>query len=254
MKKILRLMSGLAVVSFLFAGCASMEDSVSAADLTLTELEKKMQAATDPQGIFARSKTYVLLQQVSTKKFLSEPEENLVEVKFERPDKFRLTTYEDNKPVSMWCSDGQRGWIADYSSRKIKMLDGAALRRMTVMAQISNPQESYSKIFSKVQMFSCVNESGKFYRIDCYGENQTSPISIYVDAVTFLVKRMKFTMAVGSGQMSYDAIIRKYELREGVMIPVETEISQNGETQTSKITSYRLNVPIPETDFIPPVF
>ena len=95
---------------------------------------------------------------------------------------------------------------------------------------------------------------GNFYRIDCFGEEQNYPISIYVDAGSYLVKRMKFDTVVGSGTISYDARIKKYELREGVMVPVLTEIIQDGETQISKITSYRLNVSIPETDFLPPVF
>ncbi|MBR2344593.1 MAG: hypothetical protein IKA71_02270 [Lentisphaeria bacterium] len=242
------------VALLIMTGCASVKDSLSTPDITLEELEKKMDQATDPSGIFAQSRTYSLLQQVSTKRFLSDPDEYLVEVKFETPDKFSLTTYEENRPVSMWCSDGKRGWIADYNSRKIQMLDGKALRRMTVMAQISNPRESYTKIFPKVELHACSNELGNFYRIDCFGEEQNYPISIYVDAGSYLVKRMKFDAVVGSSTISYDARIKKYELREGVMVPVLTEIIQDGETQISKITSYRLNVSIPETDFLPPVF
>ena len=57
-----------------------------------------------------------------------------------------------------------------------------------------------------------------------------------------------------SGRLDYDARIIQYELREGVMIPVLTKITQNGEKMESRITSYKLNVEIPETDFIPPVF
>ncbi len=243
-----------AAVMLWVAGCATVQDQLSAPDITLAELEKRMAEATDPDGVFAQSKTYSMLQQITPLGFLADNDEYLVDVKFERPDKFSLVTYVDNKPSAMWCSNGRQGWIADYSSRKVQTLDGEALRRMSVMAQISNPQESYTKIFPKVELFRCTNEKGVFYRLDCYGNEQKTPIYIYVDAASFLVKRMKFDLPVGSGRMVYEADIEQYEKREGVMIPVLTRIVQNGEKQECKITSYRLNITIPETDFIPPVF
>ncbi len=253
MKKYLY-MAFFAAMMVVFSGCATVKDQLSAPGITLEELEKRMAKATDPDGVFAKSKTYSMLQQITPKRFLDDSGEYLVDVKFERPDKFSLVTYIDNKPASMWCSNGKQGWIADYSSRKVQTLDGEALRRMSVMSQISNPQESYTKIFPKVELFRCVNENGDFFRIDCYGANQKSPISIYVDAATFLVKRMSFDLPVGSGRIAYEANILQYEKREGVLVPVLTAIVQNGEKQECKITSYRLNLPIPETDFIPPVF
>ena len=253
MKKFLYAVCCGAVMLFA-AGCATVKEQTSASDITLAELEKRMAHATDPEGIFAKSKSCSMLQRITVKRFLDESAEHLVDVKIERPDKFALVTYTDNKPSVMWCSNGKQGWIADYSSRKVMTLDGEALRRMSVMAQISNPQESYSRIFPKVELFRCVNGSGDFYRIDCYGAGQASPIHIYVDAASYLIKRMRFNQPVGSGRIVYDAEIEQYEKREGVMIPVVTRIVQNGEKQECRITSYRLNVPIPETDFIPPVF
>ncbi|MBQ9804234.1 MAG: hypothetical protein IJW35_05250, partial [Lentisphaeria bacterium] len=80
------------------------------------------------------------------------------------------------------------------------------------------------------------------------------PVSVYVDDKDFFIRRMKFDLPVGSGNLDYDARIIQYELRDGVMIPVLTEITQNGEKMESRITSYKLNAPIPETDFVPPVF
>lgn len=254
MKKIWQvLVCGAAMVMFL-AGCASNEDSLMPSDLTLAEVEKRIDKATDPNGAFAKSRTYTMLQQISVPRFLDDPEESLMEVKFEHPAKFCMISYEDNQPVSTVCSDGKSGWVADHRNRKIKILDGTELRRVQVMSQLGNPRESYLKIFPKVEIYRCTNEEGNFYRIDCYGEGQKTPVSVYVDDKDFFIRRMKFDLPVGSGNLDYDARIIQYELRDGVMIPVLTEITQNGEKMESRITSYKLNAPIPETDFVPPVF
>ena len=254
MKKSLFLSAAAVLAVLFFTGCASSSDILSPSDLPLAEIEKRIDKAADPSGVFEKSRTYQILQQISIPRFLDDPEESLMEVKFEHPAKFCMTSFVDNKPVATFCSDGKSGWAADHSSRKIKIFDGAELHRLRVMSQLGNPRESYEKIFPKVEVFRCTNEYGNFYRIDCYGKNQTDPISVYVDAKDFFIRRIKFDLPVGSGRMDYDARIEKYELREGVMIPVETFITQNGEKMVSKITSYRLNVNIPETDFVPPVF
>ncbi|MCI5778693.1 MAG: hypothetical protein MR051_02580 [Lentisphaeria bacterium] len=243
-----------AVMALFFCGCSTVEDRLRESDLTLTELESRMRKATDPEGNFARSRTYGMLQDISIPRFLDDPDEYLVEVKFEWPDKFSLITYQENKPVSMWCSDGKRGWVADYKARTVKVLEGPELRRMLVTSQIGNPRESYGKIFPQVEVFLCDNEDGRFYRIDCRGEGPSSPFSIYVDAKTYLIRRVKFDLPVGSGRMNYDARIIRYEMREGVMIPMFTEIVQNGERQEGKITSYRLDQEFKDLDFMPPVF
>ena len=253
MKKWLSL-AAAGIAAVVFFGCSTPEDALRPAEISLAELEQRMHKATDPQGNFAKSRTYSMLQTISTPQFLDDPEEQLVEVKFERPNKFSLISYKDNKPVAMWCSNGERGWVIDYGKRDIRVLAGSELRRMRLMSQISNPQESFSKIFVKVDLHRCTNEDGEFYRIDCYGEEQTSPLSIYIDADSFLMRRMKFDLPVGSGRLEYDARIRQYELREGVMVPVTTDIVQNGEKQYSKITSYQLNPEFQELDFMPPVF
>ena len=122
------------------------------------------------------------------------------------------------------------------------------------MSQISNPRESFSKIFVRVRLFRCTNSEGEFYRIDCYGEDQQSPLSIYIDAGTYLMRRMKFDLPVGAGRLRYDARIVEHGTREGVVVPMLAEVVQNGEKQICKITGYRLNPPFQELDFLPPVF
>ena len=245
----------LSIVAVLFfAGCAAVQDELSPSDLSLTELEKRMNKATDPENKFRSSKTYLLDQEVVEKRLFDDSEAEFVRVKFEQPAKFSLTTLKDNVPESVFCSDGERGWVADYRCRRVKMLSGSELKRFQVLSQLGSPVSNFEQIFPKVVVARCSNEDGNFYRIDCFSDNQAEPISFYVDSNTYLIRQMKARFKVGSGKLDYHAKILKYEKREGVMIPIITEVEQNGLKQESKVINYKLNLPFPATDFLPPVF
>ena len=70
--------------------------------------------------------------------------------------------------------------------------------------------------------------------------------NIYIDKDDFLIKGYR----VGK---SSSKIIR-YGLHEGVRIPVEIETVANGRKNRVSVVDYKLDVPIPLTDFYPPVF
>lgn len=254
MKKIHFLAVFAAVVS-LISGCASVEEQIFPADITLKELEKRINKASDPDGVFANSKSYIMRQEVRTSQFLDEDQVKMVELKFEKPDKLALITYDENQPASIFCTDGKDGWIADCSSRKIVQLEENGLKRMQMLTRLSTPGSGgYAAVFSKVEVNKCINEEGEFYRITCYPEYQKYPIYFYVDSNDFLLRKMNMTVEVDGKTFDYENRIIDYETREGVNIPMVTEVKQMGVTQKSKVIFYRLNPQIPESDFQPPVF
>ena len=239
----------------MLAGCASVKEEIIPSDITLAELEKQIQKATDPEGAFASSKSYVMRQEVRTKQFLDEDNIKMVELKFEKPDKLALLTYDDNKVSSIFCTDGKNGWIADCKSRKIIQLDADGLKRMQVLARLSTPGSGgYAAAFPKVELDKCVDADGEFYRVTCYPEYQKNPIYFYIDADDFLLRKMKMTVEVNGRSFDYENRIVDYELKEGVNIPAVTELEQMGVSQSSKVIFYRLNPQIPASDFQPPVF
>lgn len=245
---------GLAVL-LAVSGCVSTQDVLSESDLTLTELEKKINQATDSDGLFAASNSYIMRQEVAEKHLLDDDEVQMVEVKFERPDRFALTTYKDNQIATVFCTDGKSGWVADYGSRKTLRLDENALRRMQMLASLGRPNSGgYSAIFKKVEVHRCSNQDGKFYRIDCYGLDQEHPVYFYVDAEKYLLRKVKMTVVVGGNSFDYENHILDYERRNGVLIPMKTRIKQLGAIQESKVIHYQLNPVIPASDFQPPVF
>ena len=100
----------------------------------------------------------------------------------------------------------------------------------------------------------CTNEDGEFYRVTCYGHFQKEPMYFYIGSKDFLLRRVRMKVEVKDGSSyNYENRIFNYEMREGVLIPMKTEIRQNGAVQESKVIYYKLNTPIPARDFLPPI-
>lgn len=256
MKKIWSL-AGMIAAVIVLSGCATeIVDDLSPSDLTLEELELRMNRASDPDGVFAGSKSYTMRQEVIEEYWLNDDVVKMVELKFEKPAKMALITYEDNKPGSIFCTDGKRGWIADYSSRKIVRLEKSALDRMLTLSSLGCPGSGgFKKVFPKVEVFKCTNEEGEFYRIDCYAKESQYPIQFYLDAETFLTWRVRMKLEIADGSVvNYTNRIEEYEKRDGVMIPVETVIEQDGTVQKCKVIYYRINPAFKADEFLPPIF
>ena len=249
MKKIL--FAAASALVLICCGCAPVE-TLTPSDLTLEQLEERMNKSMDPLGNYARSKTCVIRQEVEVPQFLDEPQVFMIETKMKRPDSFRITTYNNNEPIRVVCSDGKHGWTADYRDRKVSMLDGDRLKQMLILSRFSNPGGGYKNIFKKVDVAKCSNEDGNFYLITAVGENGSS-FKIYVDPEEFFIRRIFGDMKVGSGTLDYDSRIGSYNRRDGVMIPQTTELTQNGQKQSSKVIFYQLDTVFPETEFLPPV-
>ena len=245
-----------AVAVFGLFGCVSDKDVLLPSDLTVGELEKQMNSATDPRGVFAASNSYIMRQEIREKQFLDDDVIKMVEVKFEKPDKLALTTYEDNQIASVFCTDGKRGWIADYNSKKVVMLSERGLRRMNMLAALSRPGSGgYQAVFDKVEINKCTNKDGEFYRLTCYGKEQPYPMYLYVDSRNFLLRQAKMKVSVNDKDaFDYESRILNYGKREGVLIPMHTEVRQLGAVQRSKVIHYELNRKFDSSDFQAPVF
>ena len=246
-----------AILTSVIAGCAAAPvDILSPADVTVAELEKRINAATDPEGCFAACRSYIMRQEITEKYFINPDVIKMVEVKFEKPDKIALVTYEDNDPDSVFCTDGKRGWVASYKSRKILQLDEKGLERMQMLTRLGQPgNSSYSTVFDKVEVNKCINDDGEFYRVDCFNGDSGNPVSFYIDSKSYLTKMVKMKFAAPSGAViNYTNRILKYEMREGVNIPVSTVIDQDGTVQESKVIFYKLNSEFSADEFQPPVF
>lgn len=246
----------IVVVMLILTGCVSgSADTLIPSDITLQELEKKMNEATDPKGLFASSKSYIMRQEICEKHFLEDDEISMVEVKFEKPGKFAITTYEDNQPVTVICTNGKRAWMVECKDRREIPLSKEGIRRVEMLSSLGRPGSGgYSAVFPKVELHKCTNEDGVFYRVTCYGEFQKEPMYFYIGVRDFLLRMVKMKVRVNADTAyDYENRIFDYEMRDGVLIPMKTKIRQNGAVQESKVIYYKLNPKIPARDFLPPV-
>ncbi|MBE6364735.1 MAG: hypothetical protein E7053_03160 [Lentisphaerae bacterium] len=255
--RFIKLICGI-IAGVLITGCASTmdEDILSPSDLTLEELEARRNAATDPEGRFAASGSYIMRQEIVERYWVNDDIIRMVEVKFAKPDKIALITYENNKPATVFCTDGSRGWLCYYSDRKIVQFDESGLRRMQMLVSLGRPGGgSYRSIFARVEVFCCVNDEGRFYRIDCYGEESPYPVCFYLDAENYLPRMVRMKVPVADGSyVDYVNRIKDYEMRDGVNIPMTTVVEQDGVTHECKVIFYQLNPVFSDSEFLPPVF
>ena len=238
----------LAMAAF---GCASLPDEeLSPSDLSLKELEERMAKATDPEGHYGSAQSFVMRQEVTTKRFLDSPIVQMVETKFMRPDYFKITTYDDNQPSFAIISNGESSWTVNFQTKKVKVLDAESLRESKILGEITKPGSRLSSIFKDVKVQLCRIGDERFYKLTCRnGDGAT--LSVYVDADTYQTSRIGVE---GKDGLKYDSSLKGYGLYEGVRIPEETTVRSGSGENVSKVIYYKLNTPLDPAEFKPPVF
>lgn len=251
MKKSIFLLLPLLVAAW---GCQSFEDTLTPSDMTVSQLEEKMSKAMDPESRYSSSTNCIIKQLVKIPQFLDEDQESMVVTKLKKPGKFHISTIKDNEPVNVVCSDGINGWVADYDSKSITVLDGTQLTRMLTLAKIGNQPGGYSKIFKKVEIFRCTMDDRQYYVLHCTGNTDTV-FDIFVDAKTFFVSMVKAKVKIGiANTLDYESKVLSYRRYDGVVIPQESIDIQNGQTRKVSIIDYDLDSEIADSDFQAPVF
>ncbi len=253
--KVMSIVFSVCTAILLSCGCAMFEpdEEITPSDLTLEELQAKRRHAMDPQRHYATAKTTLQRQSVSTERFLDDPDESIVLVQFERPDKINMTTFVDNEPSHSVITNGDAGWIVTYDGRDSKTaeLSPEQLAHIRLLSHISSPEGKLQEFFREIEVVRCRNDEGDFYKLICRNDGQ-DPVEVYIDANDYLTRRMRAVLNINNNTIKYDSRILRYALFDGVMVPVETTVRQNGVKQTSKVLLYRLDVPFKEQDFLPP--
>ena len=253
MKKISVLLLG--IILLISAGCAAPEqEEIMASDLTIEELESRMKKAMDPNGRFARARTYVMRQQVVTERgWLETPIVQMVEVKFRQPDQFKLTTYTDNEAELSIIANGSAGWMVDLKREKVVKLDKEGLERVLVMVRLTNPGNRLKNVFESVSLDRCRLDGENYYRFTCRNKDR-NPMYIYVGEKDYFNKRLRMDLEVGKSSIKYDSKMQGYSMYEGVMIPDESLVIQGNTAQKSKVIYYKLDENLSDEEFRPPLF
>jgi outer membrane lipoprotein-sorting protein len=261
LNKLLKLTSTFIFLILLVSGCSSLDDideDMVASSMSIEDIELKKNSILDPNGRYKKAKTSSLKQMVTTKASFTQPkEESMVEVKFQHPDKFKLTTYKDNQIAVAIIVNGPNAWMADYNSKKISILTKEQFKKISVIFQLSNPANKIVDIFDKIKVYESsplvtdINE--QYYKLVC-SKDDLNPINLYLDKKSCLPRRIKAIFNINNNSIEYDSTMKRYSLYEGVMIPDESIVEQDGITQESKVLHYKLDIKFPDNEFLPPVF
>jgi outer membrane lipoprotein-sorting protein len=239
-------------VTLLMTGCISEMPS----DITLDELEQKMAQAMDPQREYRKARAYFQRQNI-TETALFGTKLQLVEVKFQRPDKFKLSYYDDrNRIASEVLSKDGKAWLIDYKKGKIIPIEGQTLEKFKVMLALGHPDTDFDKIFSDVKLSLHRRINGNlYYKLVCQPRIAGSyPIIIYIDKQTMLPESMELKVKTAGRTVESTCNIVEYRKFGTLTLPALTEVEDGIREYTNRVVDYQLNSGFSGNEFKLPVF
>jgi outer membrane lipoprotein-sorting protein len=257
--KLLFFMSCFALLLVFEPGCTILDDENEAfeqpADISKQQLFDRMLATSDPTGVYRKAKSYILRQEQelsgSSKKSYF-----IIEIKFKRPDKIKVTTLKARKPIRAMIFNGDKAWQINYEAEKYTVLEGLAFKRAKLFFSMGQPGNQYSSIFPEVKLTEWIKGPEQYYKLVCNAKVKgISPITIFVGKNNFLTKRLELTLEIASGQNEpYVSIMDRYALYEGVMVASLSTVEFMGKKTKYGMIDYQLNVDIADSEFQPPVW
>ena len=220
-----------------------LNDPGEPADLTVDQLIKHMEAATDPEGKFKNAKSYVLRQVIveeseedadgnpftqKTKKSIDQYES---ELKFRKPDFERQTSYRNGEPFACLLFKEGQAWTIDTKKNQATSITGHQLRLFRVFNSFSHPNNNLEDVFSHIDISTVYIKGARHYRVVCRTDDlEIAPYVMYVHADTYITTRMETILYTDGGQeFLYRAIPSRYEKRSGVLMPtiISTAIGED---------------------------
>ena len=213
-----------------------LNDPGEPADLTVEQLIKHMEAATDPDGNFKNAKSYIL-RQVIVEESQKEVDENPFsqrtktavdqyesEIKFRKPDFERQISYRNGEPFGSLLFKNGRAWTIDPKKDKATEITGHQLRLFHVFNSFSHPNNNLEDVFSTIEISTVYLHGARHYRIVCRVDDvEIAPYVMYVNANDYITTKMETILYTDDGQeLLYVALPGGFEKRSGVLMPTIT--------------------------------
>jgi len=240
--------------ALLLSGCGMFNGGPEEypADISIALLQERMQRATDPDRKFANASSYVQKQMLEVKKSFGEPVQSIVEVKFKRPDMFKMTVLRDNQQINSVIFNGKQAWSVNYVSKTVAPIEGLQLETFKLIFAMGHPGVSYTQIFKNVKLSQVRMDELEYYKMVCTPNiSGLEPYTIYVGKNNFLTKMLETVEQINGANAKYTAVMDTYAMYEGVMIAKESTTILNGIKQNYKVIYYKLNAKIDDSEFIP---
>lgn len=213
-----------------------LNDPGEPADLTVEQLIKHMEAATDPEGNFKNAKSYIL-RQVIVEETQKDADDNPFtqrtkpsvdqyesELKFRKPDFERQTSYRNGEPFASLLFKEGRAWTIDPKKNRATEITGHQLRLFHVFNSFSHPNNNLEDVFSRIDISTVYLRGARHYRVVCRTDDlEIAPYVMYVNADTYITTKMETILYTDDGEeFLYLAIPSKFEKRSGVLMPTVT--------------------------------
>ena len=225
---------------------------MTVANISLDELQSRKDIATDPEGRFARSQSYILRQEISEEGIFGSPEKKIAELKYKHPNKIKSTFFIEGEPQTGYIINGDSAWTVDYKSRKVFPIPPQHMEQLKTLTRLNTPSSKIKDVFSNVKIESCSTAEGDYYKLTC-SNNEKNIFEIYIDANTYLTHRLRTTFHLPRGTVRGDTVMKSYSLYEGVRIADESVSESDDSSQKQKVIDYKLDIPLTDEEFKPPV-
>ncbi|MBQ7403852.1 MAG: hypothetical protein IJW05_10475 [Lentisphaeria bacterium] len=254
MKKCL-LLFPLLILSILLTGCYGdlllLEDGTPA-DITVDELIRKMDRATDPQKIYANVQSYYMKQTLSSDN-VNGSEESVSEIFWRAPGYLKQVSYRNGEVINIIISREGRFWYVNPRTKKSREIKGKDAQLVKAFTDIATPGLNYKKIFHSVEIDQILDPERNrvVYRLICRVDNpEIAPYVFYIDPKTWLTDRCETILYGPDGsQRLYVADSEEYEVVNGVRMPKKTLVTVDGKTETATTVTFTLNPDIPLSTF-----
>ncbi len=242
----------------LFSGCQDLLhlEPMEPADISVTELIAKMNRATDPKHHYRDCKSYLMKQTLSV--IQSGAKETMsTEIRFQAPDKMRITTFQDKRPTFVEIYNAGKGWRYDCTTRKVsEVAKGLPIELMRIFTQMGTPSLDATRIFKTVTIDMQIQDGYKTYRLICDpGVKGIAPYVQYINGKTFLTERLETIMYINGEEYLYVNIPADYTWYENdsIRLPATSTVKLMDSTRISKMTEFKINQEFPASDFQPPI-
>ena len=241
-----------------------LNDPGEPADLTVDQLIKHMEAATDPEGKFKNAKSYIL-RQVIVEESQKDVDENPfsprtkttvdqfeTEIKFRKPDFERQISYRNGEPFTSLLFKEGRAWTIDPKKGKATEITGHQLRLFHVFNSFSHPNNNLEDVFSTIDLSTVYLNGARHYRVVCRADDvEIAPYVMYENANTYITSKMETILYTDDGQeFLYVAYPGSFEKRSGVLMPTITRtIIGEDRHEVVLLKEFELNVTFSEDVF-----
>lgn len=222
------------------------------ANLTVEEITKRMQRATDPEKHYANAKSYYMKQRLTTNNENGN-DESISEIFWRAPNFLKQVSYRNGEVINIIIAKGNRFWYVNPKNKKSREITGKDAQLVKAFTDITTPGLNYQNIFHSVTVDQIRDPKSDrmVYRLICRVDNpDIAPYVFYVDPKTWLTDRCETILYSPNGSRHhYVADSEEYEMASGVRIAKKTLVTVDRKKDTAETIAFTLNPEIPLSTF-----